>query len=200
MLQSFIDAVTQVLIFSIIPMIWWLITARKKENFFAWLGLKKPVFQASPWMLFALILAVSITYIALSALVMTTLLSGMEFATTEYSGEGLARLPEIFFFSFIKTGLSEEIFFRGFLGKRFINKFGFSVGNTVQASLFGLLHGLPIGLASGNWLVIIIMTLLPGGIGWFMGYINEKKSKGSIVPSYLLHALMNLGIGIVSAL
>ena len=96
--------------------------------------------------------------------------------------------------------MSEEIFFRGFLGKRFINKFGFSVGNTVQASLFGLLHGLPIGLASGNWLVIIIMTLLPGGIGWFMGYINEKKSKGSIVPGYLLHALMNLGIGIVSAL
>ena len=86
MLQSFIDAVTQVLIFSIIPMIWWLITAGKKENFFAWLGLKKPVFQGSPWMLFALILAVSITYIALSALVMTTLLSGMEFATTKYSG------------------------------------------------------------------------------------------------------------------
>ena len=41
----------------------------------------------------------------------------------------------------IQTGLSEEILFRGFLGKRLIAKFGFAVGNVVQGLLFGTLHG-----------------------------------------------------------
>jgi membrane protease YdiL (CAAX protease family) len=200
MLQSLFDSIVQLIIFSFIPLIWWLITARKKENFFTWLGWKRPVFEGSIWKILGLALAVCVVYIFLSALVMTQLLSNLDFATTQYSGEGFGRLPEIFLFAFIKTSMSEEILFRGFLCKRLSNKIGFLFGNSVQAVIFGLLHGLPIGLASGNILVFVIMTLLPGGIGWFSGWVNEKKSKGSILPSYLLHALMNLAVGISSAM
>ena len=37
------SSIVQILLFTLIPFIWWLITARKKENFFSWIGLKKPV-------------------------------------------------------------------------------------------------------------------------------------------------------------
>ena len=40
-----LGAVFQLLIFSLIPFIWWLITARKKDSFFKWIGLKKIVHE-----------------------------------------------------------------------------------------------------------------------------------------------------------
>lgn len=41
-LNQLLNAIIQVVLFSIIPFIWWLVTARKKEKFFEWLGVKKP--------------------------------------------------------------------------------------------------------------------------------------------------------------
>ena len=35
-LEELTGAVFQLVLFSLIPLIWWLITARKKENFFEW--------------------------------------------------------------------------------------------------------------------------------------------------------------------
>ena len=40
-INELVGAIAQVLVFSLIPFIWWLITARKKESFFSWIGLKK---------------------------------------------------------------------------------------------------------------------------------------------------------------
>ena len=40
-INELVGAIAQVLVFSLIPFIWWMITARKKENFFSWIGLKK---------------------------------------------------------------------------------------------------------------------------------------------------------------
>ena len=34
-------AVFQVILFALIPFVWWLISAKKKTNFFEWIGLKK---------------------------------------------------------------------------------------------------------------------------------------------------------------
>ena len=42
-INELLGSVVQILLFTLIPFIWWLITARKKENFFSWIGLKKPV-------------------------------------------------------------------------------------------------------------------------------------------------------------
>ena len=38
-INELVGAIAQVLVFSLIPFIWWLITARKKESFFSWIGL-----------------------------------------------------------------------------------------------------------------------------------------------------------------
>lgn len=44
----------------------------------------------------------------------------------------------------LKTGLSEEILFRGFIGKRMMARFDFVSGNLLQELLFALLHGLKL--------------------------------------------------------
>lgn|GEM_PF-6247348 len=52
--------------------------------------------------------------------------------------------PELFYIQAMTEEVTVRIFiyvgFRGFLGKRLIARFGFAVGNTIQAVVFGLLH------------------------------------------------------------
>lgn len=52
-----------------------------------------------------------------------------------FSGLGVNGLLPAALYAFVQTGLTEEIVFRGFIGKRLIARFGFAVGNT--ASLTG---------------------------------------------------------------
>lgn len=119
-------------------------------------------------------------------------MNNIDMSTNQFYKQGLIAIPSILFYAVIQTGLSEEIFFRGFLGKRLITKCGFVIGNTVQAIIFGLLHGIPFGFATKNILVTILLTFLPGAFGWFQGWINEKYSSGSIIPSWIIHSLMNI--------
>ncbi|WP_430112552.1 CPBP family intramembrane glutamic endopeptidase [Paenibacillus sp. B1-33] len=93
-------------------------------------------------------------------------------------------------YAFIQTGLSEEILFRGFIGKRLNSAFGFATGNTVQAFLFGCLHGVMF-FSRTRVINAVIITLFTALIGWFMGYINEKLAGGSIIPSWMMHGLAN---------
>ena len=67
-LNELVGAVVQVLLFTLIPFIVWLIFARKKENFFSWIGLKKPVCD-NVLKLIAISAAVAAVYIALMILV-----------------------------------------------------------------------------------------------------------------------------------
>jgi hypothetical protein len=60
-----------------------------------------------------------------------------------------------------------------------------------EAILFGLLHGVPFGLATQSIFVAVCMTILPGAFGWYQGWLNEKRCGGSIVSSWLLHGTMN---------
>ena len=112
-------------------------------------------------------------------------------AGSQFAGMGLNGIPLALMYGYIRTGLSEEIVFRGFILKRIQNRFGFIIGNTVQAILFGLLHGIPFGLVTQNIFVVVCLTILPGAFGWYQGWLNEKRCGGSIVPSWLLHGTMN---------
>lgn len=199
-ISMMLSAIIQVILFSIIPFIWWFVTARKKENFLRWIGLKKPVIEGSLIKLISLIVIVSVVYILLMSIIMTQLMGDINTATSQFSDQGIKSLPAILVFAIIQTGLSEEIFFRGFLGKRFIRRLGFKVGNTIQAFLFGIMHGLPFGLATGNILITILLTLLPAIIGWMQGWMNERCSSGSIIPSWITHAIMNILSALSTAL
>lgn len=195
-----VSAIVQLITFSIVPLIWWFITARNKQNFFHWIGLKKPIIKGSVIKFILTMIIVSGIYMLLMMSVMTQLLTDIDTATTQFDGQGLSAIWYILIYAVIQTGLSEEILFRGFIGKRLIHRFGFVGGNTVQAILFGLIHGIPFGLVTGNVTVTIVLILIPGTIGWIEGWLNEKYASGSIIPSWIMHASMNILSALSSAL
>ena len=195
-IQTLIEAILQVVVLSIIPIVWWLITSRKEKSFWNWIGFKKFSLKENRTLIW--IVGVSIAFLPLS-LFTIYILRNVETATSDFSGLGIAALPAILIYAIFKTALSEEIVFRGFLLKRVSGRFGFHAGNVVQSILFGLMHGVMF-FSVTSVINAIIITLVTGGIGWCIGYVNEKKAEGSILPSWCIHAIANIVSGICSAL
>ena len=188
--QYFINTIFNLLLFSFIPFLWWVFFYRKKERFLSWIGIKKPVIKNKRVfiLLFSLFLVISIVSSFLPTIVDRSLTS-----TGQLNGVGISAVFQVLLFGLIQTGASEEILFRGFLGKRFIKRFGFNVGNTMQAVLFGLLHIAVLFLVTSVDIYqgLLVFTL-PCIVGWFFGYVNEKLSEGSIIPSWLMHGIGNV--------
>lgn len=194
--QKILNSIVQIILFALIPFVWWCITARKKINFFQWIGLKR---VSSPkenkttlW-----IAGTTIVFLAVSVFILYTV-KNIETATSEFSGLGMKSLPAVLVYAALNTSLPEELLFRGFLLKRLSKQFGFSIGNAVQSLLFGLLHG-AMFLALTGLLQAILIIVFTGGIAWCMGYVNEKKADGSILPSWCIHAISNIFSGVCSA-
>lgn len=194
--QKLLSSMVQIVLFALIPFVWWAITARKKSGFFQWIGFKR---ISSPkenktalW-----IAGTTVVFLAVSVFILYTV-RNIETATSEFSGLGVKALPAILVYAVLNTSLPEELLFRGFLLKRLSRRFGFFIGNAVQSLLFGLLHGMMFLVLAGipKTILIIIFT---GGIAWCMGYVNEKKADGSILPSWCIHAASNIFSGACSA-
>ena len=187
-----ISALLQLSLSSCIPFFCWLRTGRKKGPFFRWIGFKLPHFHGSVFKVSAIVIGSAVMYILAVTFIMKNLMSDVQTATSQFSGKGITAVPAILVFAIFQTGLSEELFFRGFLCKRLSNRFGFVAGNLVQSLCFGLLHGIPFGIATGKVVVCVLLTLLPAVIGYVQGWLNEKEAGGSIIPSWILHSLMNI--------
>lgn len=195
-IQTLINSVIQIILFTLVPFVWWLITARKKMSFFEWIGLRR-IDDAKGNKTFLWIAGAMVSFLALSVFMLMSV-RGVETATSEFSGLGLAAIPSIAVYALLKTALPEEIIFRGFLLKRIAGKFGFAAGNLIQSILFGLMHGV-LFFGTTGIVKAVLITLFTGSIGWLMGYINEKKAGGSIIPSWTIHAAANVFSGICSA-
>lgn len=185
----------QILLFALIPFIWWLVSARKKQTFTEWIGLKKynrKENKVNIW-----IIGISLAFVLSGALTLY-MLKGTEMATSEFAGLGVQAIPAILIYAIFNTSFPEELLFRGFLLKRIECKFGFIIANTVQAVLFGLLHGVMFFSMTGAVKAILVI-IFTGTIAWFMGYINEKKANGSIIPSWIIHSISNIFSGVCSA-
>jgi len=196
-IESILFAVLQVGLFSMIPLIVWGITARKKENFFRWIGLIK-IRTEAPIRFVLLFGALFAGVCLLSAFAVPLIIGANETAVSSFQGGGVSAIPGILIHSVIQTGLSEEILFRGFIGKRLISRVGFAAGNIIQAGLFGIMHGVLFFIMIG-WERALGLAVLTGGIGWIQGYLNEKKAGGSILPGWLFHALTNIASGLGAA-
>ena len=196
LMKKLTNSIIQIIIFSIIPFLWWLITSRKKMNFFEWIGLKK-VNNIKENKLFAWIFSVLVLFLIISVFILYSL-KNVNVASSEFTGLGIKSLPSILIYAIFNTSLPEEILFRGFLLKRIGNKFGFIVSNGIQSLLFGCIHGIMFFSAVGI-LKSIVITLFTGMIGWIIGYINEKKANGSILTGWGIHAFANTFSGICYA-
>lgn len=186
----------QLLLFTLFPFIFWLLKRRKEEKFTRWIGLKKMRSDKNKNLIYT-ITGTSFLFMLLSLSVFL-ILKDVSFAQSELSGLKFSAIPSILIFSVFKTSLSEEIFFRGFLLKQLAAWLGFSRGNLIQSLLFGLLHGVMLFNIAGltKTLAVILFTSL---IGWIVGYIDEKKAGGSIIPGWIIHASANIFSSLLSA-
>ena len=192
LVSKIISSIIEIILISSLPFIWWLISAKKK-NFFSWIGLKKIENTKT-----TLINTIIISLVFMTASIITLyLIKDIETATSEFKGLGISALLPALIYAIFNTSLPEEIFFRGFLLKRLSNKFGFRVANVIQSIIFGLLHGIMFFSLVGIVKAMIII-LLTGIIAYAMGYVNEKKANGSILPSWFIHALSNIFASIIA--
>lgn len=193
-IQKLINSIIQIILFTLIPFIWWLVTARKKEKFTAWIGLKKPEGGKKT---VAATAFVTVAFLLLGAFTLY-ILRDIETATSEFVGLGAQAIPGILVYAILNTSFPEELLFRGFLLKRMSNKFGFSTANIIQAILFGFMHGAMFISITGIVKAIIIIAFT-SAIAWCMGYINEKNANGSIIPSWTIHAISNIFSAVCAA-
>ena len=188
-LNQLINAIIQIILFAIVPFLWWLITARKKENFFSWIGLKKPAYEGKGNGIVLII--VSFIFIFVLGQIAIYFRGELEAADSAYKGMGATAIPSIALYAYGQTGFSEELLFRGFLLKRLSNKFGFWPANIVTSAIFGAIHLTMVwghvNIVSGTLIVVYPMV-----VAVILGWINEKKFKGSIIPSWLIHGTVNL--------
>lgn len=194
--QKLLSSIVQIILFALIPFVWWVVTARKKSGFFPWIGLKR---ISSPkenktalW-----IAGITAVFMAVSVFILSAI-KNVETATSDFSGLGAKALPAILVYAVLNTSFPEELLFRGFLLKRLSHQFGFPIGNAVQSLLFGLLHG-AMFLALTDIPRAILIIAFTGGVAWCMGYVNERKADGSILPGWCIHAAANIFSGICSA-
>ena len=197
LIQQMTNALIQIVLFMLLPFSWWFVTARRKSSFLDWIGFK-PLKDTGNHKMWLWIFLGLLSFTIFSYLVLYTIVKDLKTATSSFSGLGFQALPAVLIYSLFQTSLPEELLFRGFLLKRFSVCLPFGVANTIQAALFGLLHGLMF-ITEVSWLQTLVIILCTGGIAAYLGFVNEKKSGGSILASWIMHALANVVTGMLSA-
>lgn len=195
LLSSAISAFVQLGLFLVIPFAWWAFTARRSVGFASWIGLRRPTWDERRAHRVVAILAWVAIGVASTALLQS--LSG-EVPAARFAGRGLGGIVPVLLFAIIQTSLAEEIFFRGFLGKRVIARWGFAPGNAAQAIVFGILH-VALFASFADPVRLLLVGILTGSSGWIAGWLNEEGAGGSILPGWVLHASANLLVGTAAA-
>ena len=192
LLNQINSAILQLLLFLSVPFMWYVVTHKKVNGFFVWLGIKvapKPPLKVMLCILIGFLVVVFLPYMWLYQ---SENLNYQGFTVDAFrqSGWSIQTLCVILIWAILQTSLSEEILFRGFLCKRCCNKFGEKIGNTVQAIIFGMVH--TAALPDKNIFAILIVVLLTGGIGYVLGWLSLKKVQGSILYCWVIHATVNI--------
>ncbi|MEN0651508.1 MULTISPECIES: CPBP family intramembrane glutamic endopeptidase [Hyphobacterium] len=194
--QEVVNAAIQVAIALVIALLVWLFWGRKRAGFFRYSGLILPTMRS---------MGLALVIFALWSLVTAIIYFSPEFSDAASAGNTVAGMIRaqgfgtetvllILIIAGVKTALSEEILFRGVLAKRLIGVFGFWVGNTIHALVFGGIHLLIFLVPGGPEFTPVLgaaFLLLPGTAGWLMALANEKLGNGSIAPGWLIHAMGN---------
>ena len=191
-LNQLISAIIQLLFFTSIPFVWYVVTNRKVAGFFQWIGFKlvpKPPIRYMIMIFVTFLVIISLPYLWLYSSG-SIRYSGFTIESFRQTGWGLQTICIVLIWAIVQTSLTEEILFRGFLCKRLSDKWGWKVGNSIQAFLFGIIH---IPAVSGTGLfAIVVVFLLTGGVGFALGWLLQQKTNGSILYGWCIHAAVNI--------
>ena len=192
LLNQITSAFLQLLIFLSVPFIWYIFTHRKIRGFLYWIGIKtapKPPLKIMLCILMGFLVVLVLPYMWLYKSGNLNY-QGLTVDSFRQSGWSIQTFCVILVWAVTQTSLSEEILFRGFLCKRLCNQFGEKIGNIIQALVFGTIHIL--ALPNKNIFAMLTIVLLTGGIGYGLGWLSLKKTQGSILYGWLIHAAVNI--------
>ncbi|MHB1417092.1 MAG: CPBP family intramembrane glutamic endopeptidase [Chloroflexota bacterium] len=195
LINESISTAANILLFAAIPFVWHLLRNRTPKGLLQSLGIYRPR-VANPK---AVVLLLTVAYLLTLAANVTVIVLG-------YSGRSPADtqgLTPITLFLVLllygmKTGIAEEIFFRGFIARRLIKTLGFARGNLIQAVVFALPHFVLSGPASPVDIGVRIANAFL--LGYTFGYVMDRESGGSILPVMAAHTLMNMVSSVVLSL
>jgi membrane protease YdiL (CAAX protease family) len=170
-------------------------------TFFDFMGLRKPNGQIDK--IFFLILIGSSLFSVLSVIIQFYFIPTFKpFLLSETSpfikilntGFGVTQFFSAILYCFIQSGGAEEVLFRGLIARRLFLKFGFRIGNVIQATLFWIMHLLIFRMVTGDWVSWIQLYTfgVSFGLGLVLGFVNYRKGGFSIVPSWIIHGTTNL--------
>ncbi|HYG03835.1 MAG TPA: CPBP family intramembrane glutamic endopeptidase [Chryseosolibacter sp.] len=194
-INELLSAILQILLFTFIPFVIFVIRHRRIKGFFDYIGLTKSTRKANFLALLVMVLLVA----PLLILILTN--NGFkEIMTNPHSvtgkikqlGVGVEAISLILIASLLKTSLSEEIFFRGFIAKRLIAITSFQTGNIIQAVIFGVIHTLLFSRLTDNTIFLTVICVFPTVGAYLKCYLNERLANGSIIPGWIAHGSANL--------
>jgi len=195
MLDEIFGALLQLLVFTTLPFLVYVIQTKSVKGFGNYIGLTRSTPKAN-------VLAIATSLLFAAPLLLLTLISE-EFQTimfdpTSITGKfrnmefGAEALTILLVMALFKTSLTEEILFRGFVAKRLIGLLGFRNGNLAQATFFGIIHTALFALITDNTLFLTIIFVVPSIGAYVTVILNEKLANGSILPGWIAHALANV--------
>lgn len=193
-----LTAIVQVFLFSAVPFLIYLVKERTTRGFLRYVGLYAPERRTLLWGTLLVVVTAPLFLWAFSTPGLREVATGPATVagTLRQLQAGAESVAILLLYAWVQTALAEEIFFRGFVAQRLIDRFGFTVGNLVQALLFGLLHlvlFLAFAAAGGTLAPLhsLFLFLVPSFMGWALGYIKVRLGNGSIVPGWWAHGLSN---------
>lgn len=199
MLQEAINTAAQLAIVLIVALLVWglaRLIGKNKQGLFSYVGLTPPTRRAMLWAAGATLVFASASIALFKFTSLGELAAGANTVAGGVRAQGLnaETLGVILIVAFLKTALTEEIFFRGLIAKRLIAWLGFGVGNALHATLFGAVHLLIFVVPGGpqwDWLTAGAFFGVSALGGWVSAWVNERVGNGSMAPSWLMHALTN---------
>lgn len=194
-IKELISAVLQITVFALVPFIFFLFRKDRNERFFGYIGLYGAPLNSIMLVLLAGILmiaaGISVSFISSG---FREVLYSPNSVTGKLHAMGLSpvSVAVLLITALLKTSLSEEILFRGFIAKRLIKKFGYNTGNILQSVIFGIVHLLLFYfIAKSDVGAAIFIFIFSSAAGYIICYIKEKYAEGSIIPGWVAHGLGN---------
>ena len=191
------DLPLQPILLSIPSIIYIAVRRSRRENWKEILGklgwkVNRPVYFI--WSLGVVIIVVGLGWLALQS-VPSDVLDDPSVSISQYTGWTISIISFLLVWirEAIYIAIGEEIFFRGFLGGWLFRRFGFAIGNIIQALIFILPHLLLLIVSISFWPIVAVQLMA----GWLLGWLRYKSD--SILPGWLAHSLSN-AIGALAAM
>ena len=190
MIDALVSALIQIAVVLLVSAAVWL-AARRREPLFSFVGL-----TPAPWppVVIGFLAAAALAFLVTRLPAVHALASapGSVVGNAGAAAAGGELIAILALRALVQTSLTEELVFRGLIGRNLIRRWGFPAGNSVQAALFGLMHLLLLLLPAATIGAVAGWVVATAAAGWILGWVNHRYATGSILPGWAMHGGGNL--------